>query len=161
MISEDSAILMHKTWPSLKFPDSVCVSWDDAELQGWEVPASPWPHAAAVLWGGFRGDQRWGWQERRRRRFLCCAFVSGGSGITFLRVSARWEAPRCGFSLLGAEQSPGVDAGLSSAGAGGDQPELEEMMGRDELHPSVGIPVHPSWVPTQDLSGDQVCTQSL
>lgn len=50
---------------------------------------------------------------------------------------------------------------VGSAGAGGDQPELEEMMGRDELHPSVGISVHPSWVPTQDLSGDQVCTQSL
>lgn len=38
--------------------------------------------------------------------------------------------------------------------------ELEEMMGRDEVHPSVGIPLHPSWVPTQgpewgsDVHGD-------
>lgn len=34
---------------------------------------------------------------------------------------------------------------LFAPGAGGDQPELEAMMGRD-----VGIPVHPSGVPTQD-----------
>lgn len=39
---------------------------------------------------------------------------------------------------------------VSSAGAAGDQPELEEMVGRDELHPDVGIPMHPSWVSTQD-----------
>lgn len=35
-------------------------------------------------------------------------------------------------------------------GAGGDQPELEERMRRDELHLNLGIPVHPSWVPAQD-----------
>lgn len=40
--------------------------------------------------------------------------------------------------------------------------ELEEMMGRNEVHPSVGIPLHPSWVPTQgpewgsDVHGEQM-----
>lgn len=52
---------------------------------------------------------------------------------------------------MGAEQSPWVQGPelCWGAGAGGDQPELEEVMGRDELHPDVGIPVHPSWVPSQ------------
>lgn len=101
--------------------------------------------------GGFHGDQGWGWQERRaRRRFLCCAFVSGGSGIAFLRVSARWEAPSHGFSLVGVPEWVQGCQLCCVTGAGGDQPELEERMGRDELHPNLGIPVHPSWVPTQD-----------
>lgn len=85
---------MHKTCgPIPKFPNCVCDL--GVHLRGWEVPASPCPHAA-VPWGGFRGDQGWGWQERRgRRRFLCCAFVSGGSGIAFLRVrsSELWVFP--------------------------------------------------------------------
>lgn len=58
----------------------------------------------------FPGDQRWGWQEKRaRRRFLCCAFVSGGLGIAFLRGSARGRS-----SKVFPGGSPRVGAGLSA-----------------------------------------------
>lgn len=46
-----------------------------------------------------------------------------------------WEQSRVLGWLQGSELCWGT-------GAGGDQPELEEVMGRDELHPDVGIPVH-------------------
>lgn len=47
------------------------------------MPASPWGEISVGIRGGAgrRGEPGEG--------FLCCAFVSGGSGITFLRVSAR------------------------------------------------------------------------
>lgn len=141
MISEDSAILMHKMWPNPKFPNCVC-DWDSVQLQGWEVPASPWPHRAAVLWWGFHGDQGWGWQEKD--------FVSGGSGIAFLRVSARWEAPSCGFSLLGAEQSSRVGAGLVSSAAS-SQSWRKWWEGMSCIQTC----------PPKILSGDHTCTRSL
>lgn len=111
MTSEDSAILMHKSWPNPKFP-KLCV-WPGTLFSS---KAGKWQHLPGPTQQLFCGEASMGIRggAGRRGRFLCCAFVSGGSGITFLRVSARWGAPRFGFSLVGAEQSPWVGAGLSA-----------------------------------------------
>lgn len=89
-------------------------------------------------------------EESQEKVFVLCFCVwrvrhHFSEGVCKVRSSKVWVFP----AGSRAESLGGCRAD-SSAGAGGDQPELEEMMGRDELHPNVGIPVHPSWVPTQD-----------
>lgn len=83
-----------------------------------------------------------GEESQEKKVFVLCFCVwrvrhHFSEGVCTVRSSKVWVFPAGSRA-----ESWGGRRADSSAVAGGDQPELEEMMGRDELHPNVGIPVH-------------------
>lgn len=90
----------------------MCLTCSALRLGSASISLSP----CSCLVVRFHGDQRWGCQEKRaRRRFLCCAFVSGGLGIAFLRGSARGGSSKV---FPGVESSSGCRAVSSAVSLG-------------------------------------------
>lgn len=145
---------MHKTWPSPKFPDCVCDLGRCSAPRLGSASISLAPGCGEVSMGIRRGAGRR--EESQGEVFVPCFGVCRvghrfAEGVCRVRSSKAWVFPG------GSRAEPLSGCRAVSSGAGGDQPELEEMLGRDEVHPSVGFPCVPLGCPPKIPSGDQVC----
>lgn len=153
---------MHKTWPSPKFPNCcVCdLGWCSApRLGSASISLAPCSSCSVVgfPWGAEVGLAG----EEKEKDFVLC-FVSGGSGITFLRVPARWGSSRVWVFPAGSRaESWGGCRAESSAGALGASQSWRKWWEGMSCIQMWGFLCISLGCPPKILSGDQMCTRSL